>query len=74
MSTQEQVKSAESKFGYLIGGGNHPYGTEGATAVVLKVGGNVVRTATGQDLETLNWTHWDVSEFVGPDSYTQVAS
>lgn len=63
---------SKSYINFLIGGGNHPYGTEGATAVVLKVGGNVVRTATGQDLETLNWTHWDVSEFVGQQAQIEI--
>nr|WP_315201354.1 GH32 C-terminal domain-containing protein [uncultured Albidiferax sp.] len=48
----------------LIGGGNHPYGIDNPTAVVLKVNGKVVRSATGADSE-LNWTNWDVREFAG---------
>lgn len=50
---------------FLIGGGNHPYGAEGATAVVLMINGKVVRTTTGNDSEDLTWNNWDVSEFQG---------
>ena len=50
---------------FLIGGGNHPYTGANPTAVVLKVNGKVVRSATGTDTEALNWTNWDVREFAG---------
>ncbi|MHA7845986.1 GH32 C-terminal domain-containing protein [Serratia sp. D1N4] len=50
---------------FLVGGGNNPYGKENATAVVLLVNGEVKRSATGNSSESLNWTHWDVSEFQG---------
>lgn len=50
---------------FLIGGGNHPYSSANPTAVVLKVDGKIVRSATGSDAETLNWTNWDVREFAG---------
>ena len=50
---------------FLIGGGFHPYSDADPTAVVLVVNGVVVRTASGQNNETLNWTHWDVKEFKG---------
>src|SRR5829696_1971959 len=52
----------------LVGGGNHPHpgGTGNPpTAVDLIVDGTVVRTATGQDSEALNWTNWNVAEFRG---------
>jgi fructan beta-fructosidase len=52
----------------LIGGGAHPYpgsANNPPTAVNLVVDGQVVRTATGQDSEQLNWTSWDVSELAG---------
>ena len=53
---------------FLIGGGNHPYpgdATNRPTSVNLIVGGEVVRTSTGQDGEALNWTNWNVAEFEG---------
>ncbi len=50
---------------FLIGGGAHPYSGPNPTAVVLKVDGVVVRTATGQNNEVLNWTNWNVSDLVG---------
>ncbi|WP_338679588.1 GH32 C-terminal domain-containing protein [Janthinobacterium sp. TB1-E2] len=49
---------------FLVGGGNHPYDSPNPVAVVLKVNGKVVRSATGADSE-LNWTNWDVREFAG---------
>lgn len=35
------------------------------TTVNLVVDGEVVRSATGNDSESLDWTSWDVSEFIG---------
>ncbi|WP_161925092.1 GH32 C-terminal domain-containing protein [Actinomyces sp. 432] len=50
----------------LIGGGNHPEADGGgATVVQLLVDGQVVRTATGRNLEELNWQSWDVSDLRG---------
>lgn len=50
---------------FLIGGGNNPYGKSGATAVVLLVNGEVMRSATGNGSEALNWVNWDVAEYQG---------
>ncbi|WP_220101863.1 GH32 C-terminal domain-containing protein [Actinomyces sp. Z3] len=50
----------------LIGGGNHPEADGGgATVVQLLADGKVVRTATGRNLEELNWQSWDVSDLRG---------
>ena len=55
----------------LMGGGNNPRpeggadGGSGATVVELVVDGKVVRTATGRNLEELNWQSWDVSDLKG---------
>ncbi|MFC7617327.1 hypothetical protein ACFQV2_31785 [Actinokineospora soli] len=38
----------------------------------LVVGGQVVRTATGQDAEHLRWASWDVGDLVGQTAHIQV--
>ncbi|WP_207312190.1 GH32 C-terminal domain-containing protein [Lentzea alba] len=50
---------------FLIGGGNHPSGSPGTTAVELVVNGQTVRSATGKDAEALNWASWDVGDLAG---------
>ncbi|MFD5159265.1 GH32 C-terminal domain-containing protein [Streptomyces hawaiiensis] len=50
---------------FLVGGGNHPSGSAGATAVELLVDGRVVRSATGKGAEALNWASWDVEDLAG---------
>ena len=55
---------SRASINFLVGGGNHPYSSPNPTAVVLKINGKVVRSATGADSE-LNWTNWDVREFAG---------
>ena len=58
---------------FLIGGGDHPYpGNNDATAVLLLVNGQVVRSATGQDDELLNWVAWNVSQFVGQQAQIEI--
>ncbi|HCX83805.1 MAG TPA: glycosyl hydrolase family 32 [Micrococcales bacterium] len=42
------------------------------TSVNLVVDGEVVRTATGADSETLDWVSWDVSELVGTQASIRV--
>jgi sucrose-6-phosphate hydrolase SacC (GH32 family) len=42
-------------------------------AVNLLVGGKVVRSATGQNSETLAWKSWNVAEFAGQQAQIQVA-
>jgi fructan beta-fructosidase len=53
---------------FVIGGGSHAYpgnANDGPTAVLLEVNGKVVRSASGQDNEALNWVAWNVGEFIG---------
>lgn len=42
------------------------------TSVNLVVDGEVVRTATGSDSETLDWASWNVSEFAGQEATIRV--
>jgi fructan beta-fructosidase len=44
-----------------VGGGKHP----GGTAVNLLVGGERVRSTTGNNSEALNWVAWDITELKG---------
>ncbi|MFF6950278.1 GH32 C-terminal domain-containing protein [Streptomyces iakyrus] len=50
---------------FLVGGGNHPAGSVGPTAVELLVDGRVVRSATGKNSEVLDWASWDVGDLAG---------
>ncbi|GAB7184617.1 sucrose-6-phosphate hydrolase SacC GH32 family [Kitasatospora sp. Ki12] len=59
---------------FLVGGGNHPH-TDGAdtqTAVNLLVDGKVVRTSTGSNSETLDWTSWDLKDLIGKQARIQL--
>ena len=42
------------------------------TSVNLVVDGQIVRTATGADSETLDWTSWNVREFRGQQAHIEV--
>lgn len=44
---------------FLIGGGNHPKNEE----IRLVIGGETVKTATGQNKEKLLWCSWDVTQY-----------
>jgi levanase len=59
----------------LVGGGNHPYPGDAGnppTAVTLVVNGQVVRAATGQNAELLNWTAWNVSALKGQTAHIEM--
>ncbi|MFE6826250.1 GH32 C-terminal domain-containing protein [Streptomyces sp. NPDC057690] len=57
---------------FLVGGGNHPTGSDNPTAVELLVDGNVVRSTTGQDREALDWASWDVKDLVGEKAQIKI--
>ncbi|MET9013871.1 GH32 C-terminal domain-containing protein [Streptomyces olivaceoviridis] len=57
---------------FLIGGGDHPAGQDNPTAVELLVDGKVVRSATGNDDEALNWHSWDVRDLAGKKAQIKV--
>ena len=48
----------------------HPRSTE--TTVNLVVGGNIVRSATGQNSEHLSWTAWNVADFAGQNAQIEI--
>jgi levanase len=57
---------------FLVGGGNHPVGSDNPTAVELLVDGQVVRSTTGQDGEALNWDSWDVKDLAGKKAQIKI--
>jgi sucrose-6-phosphate hydrolase SacC (GH32 family) len=59
--TSPEFQIDRKHLSFLVGGGYKPE----TLAVNLRVGGAVVRTATGADAERLSWRSWDVSEFQG---------
>ena len=52
----------------LVGGGNDAANT----VVRLKVAGNIVATATGQQSGTLNWNSWDVSAYLNQTATLEI--
>ncbi|WP_445284677.1 hypothetical protein [Streptomyces sp. DSM 118148] len=56
---------------FLIAGGNHPQNGDAPTAFNLLVDGEVVRTATGKDSGTMDWTSWDVGDLIGKKAVLQ---
>ncbi|MDB5292517.1 MAG: sacC [Phycisphaerales bacterium] len=53
---------------FLVGGGAH----EGKTCINLLIDAKIVRTATGQEDEHLDWATWDVTGFKGKAAKIQI--
>ncbi|MFI6507285.1 GH32 C-terminal domain-containing protein [Streptosporangium sp. NPDC050855] len=70
--TSPEFTLTRNHLNLLVGGGDHPWGSAAPTAVNLLVDGQVARTATGADSETLNWTSWDVSSLTGKKARIQI--
>jgi sucrose-6-phosphate hydrolase SacC (GH32 family) len=66
LSPEFQVDADQISF--LIGGGSHP----GKTGIRLLVGGQEVRTATGNNSPQLEQKTWDVSEFRGKSAQLEI--
>lgn len=58
----------------LVGGGDLPRlpGVVGEATVNLLVGGEIVRSATGDGSEWLDWASWDVGELIGRQAQIQI--
>ena len=66
--TSKPFRIRKPYIGLLVGGGSH----RGRTCVNLKVGGRVVRSATGRDTERLEPVTWDVSDLRGQEAVIEI--
>ena len=66
--TSKPIVIRHSAIRFLIGGGNHT----GKTCFNLKVGGQVVQTATGKNDERLEPAAWDVAQWLGKEAVLEV--
>lgn len=58
----------QKNINFLIGGGNIP----GVECINLKVQGQIVRTATGADVEQLVPKSWDVTDLIGQSAVIEI--
>ncbi len=63
--TSIEFKIVGDTINFLIGGGTHPWEQPGQTCVNLEINGEMVRTSTGQNTETMTRQEWDVSDLKG---------
>ncbi|WTZ46932.1 GH32 C-terminal domain-containing protein [Streptomyces sp. NBC_01390] len=70
--TSPEFTIDKDRVNFLVGGGNHPAGSDNPTAVELLVDGQVVRSATGQNAEALDWASWDVRDLVGKKAQIKI--
>ncbi|MBB1339428.1 hypothetical protein [Pseudoalteromonas sp. SR44-2] len=63
---------------FKIGGGSNQFDHPKATAVVLVVDGQIVRSQSGKDTQpdennklSIQWATWDVEEFIGKTAFIQ---
>ncbi|MBN2377876.1 MAG: hypothetical protein JXD22_15875 [Sedimentisphaerales bacterium] len=66
--TSGEFEITKNYIHFLIGGGNNP----GKTCVNLIIDGDVIQTATGKNVEKLEWTTWDVTSFEGKKAIIQI--
>lgn len=63
--TSIEFKIIGVSMNFLIGGGNHAWGTAAPCCVNLVINGKVERTSTGNATETMSRKEWDVAELKG---------
>ncbi|KAJ4986254.1 beta-fructofuranosidase [Stagonosporopsis vannaccii] len=66
--TSPKFEITHKYINFLVGGGYNP----GKTAINLQINGKIVRTATGQNVEALGWSGWDVSAYIGQDATIEI--
>lgn len=55
------------RIAFLVGGGSHP-----GTAVNLVVSGRIVKSASGENTESMRQVVWDVDEYLGGTAFIQI--
>lgn len=68
MATSKPFRIERRYIGFLVGGGAHT----GKTCINLKVDGQVVRTATGKNVEALEPASWDVADLKGKEAVVEI--
>jgi len=63
--TSIEFKIIGDTINFLIGGGTHPWDQAGQTCVNLEINGQMVKTMTGANTETMARREWDVSDLKG---------
>ncbi|APD95457.1 levanase [Alteromonas mediterranea] len=66
--TSEAFTIVERFINFKIGGGNHP----DKVGIQLVVEGNVVKSETGLNRETLHYASWDVSQWQGKSAFLRI--
>lgn len=66
--TSPEFKVARNYINFLIGGAYNP----GISCINLIVDGEIVRTETGRNASSMQWSGWDVSEYRGKSARIQV--
>lgn len=66
--TSPSFRITKNHINFLAGGGYHP----GEESINLLINGKAVRSQTGNNSGGLQWTAWDVSEFMGKQAQIEI--
>jgi fructan beta-fructosidase len=66
--TSPEFRITDRYLNFLVGGGELPKELQ----VNLKIGGRVVRSATGTNAEVLSWTGWDVGPYRNKNAVVEI--